>query len=552
MHALTMQYELTVPAILRRARAHFGDKPVVARRGDGHLHRTTYAEVLARADRLSAALLRLGVKPGDPVATLCWNHDRHLEAYFAVSAIGGVLHTLNLRLHPDELAYITTDAGDRVLLLDEELLSLLDEFRARAPLREVIVIRSGSTALPPGTMDYETLLSDTGWAAPPDLPVRESDPAAMCYTSGTTGRPKGVVYSHRAIALHSLALGTTDMFGLGERDVVLPAVAMFHANAWGLPYAAPLVGAGLVLPGRQLDAKALRDLIAAERVTFTAAVPTVWLPFLELLDAEPGAADLSSLRKLVVGGAALPEALLTGLTERHGINAVHSWGMTELAPVGTLSPLPSRLDNAPAALRNQARVRQGSPAPFLEIRARGDEGLIPWDDTAVGELEVRGPWVASGYHGIADADGRFTEDGWFRTGDVVSIDPWGSIQIRDRAKDLVKSGGEWISSVALENRLMCHPAVLEAAVVAVPHPSWLERPLGAVVLRPGNAVTPDALRAWLGESFPRWWVPEAIVFLDALPKTSTGKFLKTALRERFAGWYQHQGSAGAAGAAPPD
>jgi acyl-CoA synthetase (AMP-forming)/AMP-acid ligase II len=542
MLALTMSYELTVPAILRRTRAHFGDKRVVARRGDGQLHRTTYAELLARADRLSAALRRLGVKAGDPVATLCWNHDRHLEAYFAVSAIGAVLHTLNLRLHPDELAYISTDANDRVLLLDEELLSLLEGFRSRSPIREAIVLRSSTAALPPATLDYEALLSEAGPAAPPEFTVREADPAAMCYTSGTTGRPKGVVYSHRAIALHSLALGMADLFGLSERDMVLPAVAMFHANAWGLPYAAPLVGAGLILPGRQLDARTIRDLLAAERVTFTAAVPTVWLPFLELLDAEPGGADLSALRMLVVGGAALPEALLTGLTQRHGINAVHSWGMTELAPVGTLSPLPARLESASAATRNQALVRQGTPAPFLEIRARGDEGLIPWDDTAVGELEVRGPWVSSGYHGVTDADGRFTEDGWFRTGDVVSIDPWGSIQIRDRAKDLVKSGGEWISSVALENRLMCHPAVLEAAVVAVPHATWLERPLAAVVLRPGQRATADALRAWLGQAFPRWWVPEGVVFLDALPRTSTGKFLKTALREEFAGWYQQGGS----------
>lgn len=538
MRALSMETELTVPALLRRTRAHFGDKRVISRRSDGRLHRTTYAEVLARADRLSAALIRIGVKPGTPVATLCWNHDRHLEAYYAVSAIGAVLHTLNLRLHPDELAYIATDAGDRVLLADEEMLPLLEAFRARSPIEQVIVIRSTEAALAPGDLDYEALLNAVGPARPPELEVSERDAAAMCYTSGTTGRSKGVVYSHRCIVLHSLMLATTDLFGLGERDVVLPAVSMFHANAWGLPYAAPWVGADLLLPGRQLDARTLLDLLVNERVTCTAGVPTVWLPLLELLDQEPGQ-DLSALRLLVIGGAALPEALLRGLTERHNVPAVHSWGMTELAPVGTLARLPSRLDGATPGERLAASLRQGLPGTLLEIRARGDAGLIPWDDTAVGELEVRGPTVSSGYHGLVNTEDRFTSDGWFRTGDVVSIDRWGSIQIRDRAKDLVKSGGEWISSVALENRLMNHPAVLEAAVIAVPHPTWLERPLAAVVLRPGHAPDVDQLKAWIAEVFPRWWVPEALVFVDTIPRTSTGKFLKSRLREQFAEWYAH-------------
>lgn len=534
MQALTMDYQLTIPAILRRTRAHFGDKRIIARRNDGSITRTTYAALLGRADRLGAALRRLGAGPGEPVATLCWNHDRHLEAYYAIPSMGGVLHTLNLRLSGEELAHIAADAGDHILIVDEELVPLAQQVVRGSAIERIIVVRTTDAPLPPGWADYEALLEGETTGAPfqPDLP--ESAAAAMCYTSGTTGRSKGVVYSHRAIALHSLMLATADSFGLSERDVVLPAVAMFHANAWGLPFAAALVGADLVLPGRHLDAPNLRELLLQERVTVTAGVPTIWLGLLELLDATP--ADLSSLRALVIGGAPLPEALLQGLRERHSLPVIHSWGMTELAPVGTLGRIPSRLDGE--AEGNQPyRLRAGTPGPFLELRARNEHGTVPWDDVAVGELEVRGPTVARGYHGQGREDSAFTTDGWFRTGDVVSIDAWGSVAIRDRAKDLVKSGGEWISSAALENRLMNHPAVLEAAVVAVPHPRWQERPLAAVVLRAGASVTADELRAFLGAAFPAWWLPEEIAFVDSLPRTSTGKVLKSALRERFRDHY---------------
>jgi len=540
MQSLTMDYQLTVPAILRRTRAHFGDKRIVSRRSDGTTVRRTYAELLARADRLAGALRGLGVPPGEPVATLCWNHDRHLEAYYAVPTMGAVLHTLNLRLSGDELAFIATDAGDRVLMVDEELIPLAEQFVARTPIEHVVVLRDSDAALPQGWLDYERLL-DTAPDGPADeAAVQESDPAAMCYTSGTTGRSKGVVYSHRAIALHSLMLATADSFGLSERDVVLPAVAMFHANAWGLPFAAALVGADLVLPGRHLDAGSLRHLLVEERVSVTAGVPTLWLGLLELLDEAADPTDLSSLRALVIGGAPLPEALLQGLGERHGLPVLHSWGMTELAPVGTLGRIPRRRDGEPVERQRPYRTRAGTPGPFLEIRARNDHGLIPWDDVAVGELEVRGPAVASGYHGADPVGPSFTADGWFRTGDVASIDPWGSLAIRDRAKDLVKSGGEWISSVALENRLMSHPAVREAAVIAVPHPRWQERPLAAVVLRPEATALASELHAFLGEVFPAWWLPEEIVFVDALPRTSTGKFLKSALRDRFRDHYTVQ------------
>jgi fatty-acyl-CoA synthase len=312
----------------------------------------------------------------------------------------------------------------------------------------------------------------------------------------------------------------------------MPVVPMFHANAWGLPFTAAMVGAALVLPGRHLDARSVRDLLARERVTVAAGVPTVWTALLDLLDREPGAGDLSALRTIIVGGAAVPEALLRGYRERHGVRVLHAWGMTELAPLGTVSRVPSRLSACQGDARDRQCARQGTPVPFVEIRARDGDGLIAWDDAAVGELEVRGPWVASGYHGLAGA-AAFTDDGWFRTGDVVSIDCWGSIAIHDRAKDLIKSGGEWISSVALENRLMSHPAVLEAAVVAVKHPRWDERPLAAVVLKQGRVATAEQLRHFVADAFAKWWVPDAIEFVDSLPKTGTGKFLKTALREQF-------------------
>jgi fatty-acyl-CoA synthase len=537
MQALSMDYQLTIPAILRRTRQLYGDKPVSSRRPDGSVRRTTYGELLGRAARLGGALQRLGVGAGDVIATLCWNHDRHLEAYYAVPCIGAVLHTLNLRLHPDELAYIANDAGDTVLIVDADLIPVLQQFQVRAPFTQVIVIGDGATPLPPGMLDYDTLLDDSDAIDLSGEAIAESSPAAMCYTSGTTGRPKGVVYSHRALTLHSYALGMTDSFGLRESDVVLPVVPMFHANAWGIPYGAALVGAGLVLPGKQLDPRSLCQLFASERVTFTAGVPTIWIGLLHLLDAARGEFDLSSIRLMLIGGAAVPESLLRGFAERHGIEVLQAWGMTELAPMGTVARLPSRLAALPPDECYRARTRQGTPAAFMEIRAQGDAGLIPWDDRAVGELQVRGPWVASGYHGSGAGDASFTDDGWFRTGDVVSIEPHGSIQIRDRAKDLVKSGGEWISSVALETGLMCHPAVLEAAVIAVPHPRWQERPLAAVVLRPGQSSTPEELTSHLAASFTNWWLPDAIVFLDALPKTGTGKFLKTALRDRFKDYY---------------
>ncbi len=524
----TMDYQLTVGAIARRAEALFGGRPVVARRGDGELHRTTWSAVLRRARQLARALRRLGVGPGDRVATLCWNHDRHVEAYFAIPLLGAVLHTLNLRLRPEELASIARHAEDRAVIVDASLLPLLAWFRERAGFQDVIVI--GGDAAPADGLDYETLLA-AETDGPLDAPEPgEWDAAAMCHTSGTTGRAKGVVYSHRALVLHSMATAMAGSFGISAADTVLAVIPMFHANAWGLPYTAALTGAALVLPGQRLDPASLLELSARERVSFSAGVPTVWLGVLERLDACPGQYDLGALRTIVIGGAAAPESLVRGLEERHGIPVLTSWGMTELAPVGTLGRLTPEGEALPTAERRALRMKAGAPGALLELRVRNEAGEVPWDGTTMGELEVRGAYVAAGYWRPEAGGGEFTADGWFRTGDIATIDGHGWLEIRDRTKDLVKSGGEWISSVALEGALMSHQAVLEAAVIAAPHPRWGERPLAAVVLREGRTATAAELLAFLGERFPRWWLPDEVVFVDAIPRTSTGKFSKSALR----------------------
>ncbi|MHB9145854.1 MAG: long-chain fatty acid--CoA ligase [Symbiobacteriia bacterium] len=535
MDGLMMDFQLTLPAILRRAESLYGAKEIVTRLPDKSFHRYTYADFVRRAKQLALALQRLGVQPGDRVATFSWNHHQHLEAYFGIPLAGGVLHTLNLRLHPDDLTYIVGHAEDKVLLVDRGLLPLFEKFRERVNLEHVVVV-SDDGAAAAGLLSYEALLADedpTGFEYPD---FNEQQAAAMCYTSGTTGRPKGVLYSHRAIALHSLASAMADSLALQESDVVLPVVPMFHANAWGMPFTATLVGAKQVLPGPHLDPVSLLEEYQSEKVTFTAGVPTIWLGMLQVLDKNPGAYDLSALRSLVVGGAAAPKSMIEGFEQRHGLKVIHAWGMTETTPLGTVANLLSDLQDTPDATRFAYRAKQGLPVPFVEIRARGGDGLIPWDGRTMGELEVRGPWVAGAYYKNTEATDRFTEDGWFRTGDVVTIDPRGYMEIQDRTKDLIKSGGEWISSVALENALMGHPAVAEAAVIAIPHPAWQERPLAAVVLKEGQSATKEELLAFLGERFAKWWLPDAIEFIPEIPRTAAGKFLKSALRERFHGY----------------
>jgi fatty-acyl-CoA synthase len=534
MNGLIMDYQLTLPAIQRRSATHFGDREVISRLPCKTYHRYTYAQMSERANRLSVALRKLGVGSGDRVGTLSWNHYWHLEAYFGIPAAEAVLHTLNLRLHPDDLAYIASHADDKVILVDDILLPLLDQFRDRIKTKHIVVIpTAGAKAPPKGMLDYEALLAD---ANPRDFrePVLdERQAAAMCYTSGTTGKPKGVLYTHRALCLHSMAGAMTDMLGICEADIVVPVVPMFHANAWALPYVAAMTGARLAFPGPALDPVSLVEMFQEVKATVSAGVPTIWMGILQTLDKDPKKYDLSAIRQLIVGGSAAPKSMIHGFWERHHLQVVQAWGMTELSPMGTVA----RPNSVAAAMEPQQRyaylAKQGSPAPFIEIRGRGENGFIEWDGKQTGELECRGPWVASEYYEHPEPVDSFTEDGWFRTGDIVSIDPAGTIEIQDRAKDVIKSGGEWISSVQLENLLMGHESVAEAAVVAIPDAKWQERPLACVVRKAGSSCCERDLLDYLSEHVAKWWIPDAVVFVEAIPRTSAGKFQKSALRDRF-------------------
>ncbi|HVP61557.1 MAG TPA: long-chain fatty acid--CoA ligase [Myxococcaceae bacterium] len=523
-----MELPLTLDHLLFRAERMFPHVPVVSRLPDRSLHRTTYGGVALRARALAEALVRAGLRPGDRVATLMWNHAAHLETYLGVPLAGGVVHTLNLRLSPEELAFIMGHADDRFLLVDEVLLPLWEKVRPRASVEQVVVVSAAQGG------EYAALLATaTGQWIPPKL--AESDPCGMCYTSGTTGQSKGVIYTHRSTMLHTLTGALPDVLCIRHADSVMPVVPMFHANAWGLPYASVMMGATAVFPGPALDPESLLDLMTRERVTMSAGVPTVWIAVLEALDREPGRWSIAPGLRLIVGGSAAPESLLRGF-DRHGITVVHAWGMTEMSPLGSVCQLGPEAASLDEDGRYAQRARQGRPSPLVEIRAVNEAGEVPWDDRTMGELQVRGPWVTARYHDNEEAKDRWTADGWFRTGDVVTLDATGSIKLTDRTKDLVKSGGEWISSVDLENALMGHPAVREAAVVAVGHPRWGERPLATVVLKTGATATAAELQDWLRPRFPRFWIPEAIVFADAIPRTSAGKFRKSELRERYAGW----------------
>jgi fatty-acyl-CoA synthase len=534
MHGRMMHFPLTLGHLLERARAYFPTTEIVSRGPDGHIHRHTWGKVYQRTAQLAHALARLGVKPGDRVGTLAWNHHRHLEAYFAAPMMGAIVHTLNLRLHPTEIGYIARHAEDTVVLVDRSLLPLFEQFRQNVPSIRHVVVMPDSGPTPEGALDYEALLAPEPTEY--DWPRLDENAAAqICYTSGTTGNPKGVVYSHRSSVLHAMAACMADSLAMSMNDTVLPVVPMFHANAWGLPHACAAVGAKMVFPGPKLDPESLLDLMAAERVTCAGGVPTIWLGILALLDANPKKWDLSSLRQMVVGGSAAPASMMEGFEKRHGLLVTHAWGMTETNPLGSIARVKHSMAARPYDERLAARATQGMAVPFVETRHVDDAGkVLPWDGEMMGELEVRGPWVAASYFGDEGKD-RWSKDGWFKTGDVVTIDAEGYLRICDRSKDVIKSGGEWISSVALENALMAHPSVLEAAVFAGRDPKWAERPIAAIVLKKGMQANEEDLRAHLEGKFAKFWMPDAYVFLEQIPRTSTGKFLKTKLRESYGG-----------------
>src|ERR1051326_7186590 len=456
-----MQYPLTLTHMLERAGRLFGDVEIVSRRPDCSVHRTRYSDFYRRARALGVALQAAGVRPGDRVATLMWNGYRHLECYFGIPSIGAVLHTLNLRLHREELAYIVNHAQDRVIIVEDVLLPLFEDFRELVKPERVIVVNNGDNKK--GSYnDYEDFIAGAGDVHYADLD--ENDACALCYTSGTTGKPKGVLYSHRALVLHSMAMCQVDCFAISQRDVVMPIMPMFHANAWGVPFASVMSGSKLVFPGRSVDACSLLDLIDSEKATFCGAVPTVWLAILQALESEPKRWQLHGLR-CVIAGSACPESLMRRL-DAHGIRAMQAWGLTETSPIATMSVLSPAERQLPADEQYSLRARQGRPVPFVDMRAVDDNGEVAWDDQVLGEVHVRGPWVVQSYFRTEEQADKWTTDGWFRTGDVGAIAANGSMKIADRSKDLIKSGGEWISSVDLENAIVGHPDVAEAAVVA--------------------------------------------------------------------------------------
>ena len=538
MQGLMQDVPLTVPHLFGRAETLFFDKELVTATPTG-IERTTYGEWAARTRRLGGVLDDLGVSETGRVATFAWNTARHLELYFAIPCTGRVLHTLNIRLFPEQLVYIVNHAEDEVIFVDRSLIGVLwplvDQFET---VRHIVVMDDGKGEVPSpdggrALHDYEDLLAA---AEPVEFDVRDENlAAAMAYTSGTTGNPKGVVYSHRSTYLHTFGCMVASSIGVQESDRILPVVPMFHANAWGLAHAAVASGATLIMPGPDLSGPAIAKLIEEERVTIAAGVPTIWMGVLPELKGR----DTSALRAIPCGGSAVPKALSEAYREQTGLPIMQAWGMTETSPIASVGRIKSTID-ATLDDEGRAELRTTVGQPSIGVDARivrpGSTDALPWDGESSGELQVRGPWIASAYYNDERSPDSFTEDGWLKTGDVAVIDRHGYIRLVDRTKDVIKSGGEWISSVDLENELMGHPKITEAAVIGVAHPKWAERPLACVVVGPGEELSKEEVLAFLEDKVAKWWLPDDVVFVDEIPKTSVGKFSKKDLRDKFAGY----------------
>ena len=538
MQGLMQQQPLLISTILRHAARHHAAGEIVSKTVEGTIHRTTYGALEARARRLVRVLAGLGIGAQDRVGTLAWNGYRHLEVYYAAPGMGAICHTINPRLHPDDIAYIVNHAGDAVLFAETSFSGLLETIAPKVKdcVRAIVLMTDAANmpalALPAGMAlhCYDDLMdaADDDFAWPS---FEETAASALCYTSGTTGRPKGVLYSHRSTVLHAYAISMPDVLCLRAVDRILPVVPMFHVNAWGIPYGAALAGTSLVLPGRHLDGASLHALLNAERVNFTCGVPTVWMGLLAHLRAT--GAKLDTLRRIMTGGSACPPLLIEAFGAEYGVAVEHGWGMTELSPVGTYNAPKPAHTGLSAAERDHLMLKQGRVLAGIDMKIVDDEGReLPWDGTAFGDLKVRGPWVCSAYFG--DEPGSALDaDGWFATGDVATIDPDGLMEITDRSKDVIKSGGEWISSITLENIALSHPDVAEAAVIAAHHPKWDERPVLVVVPRQGRTIdAEDVLDVYAGK-VPKWWLPDAVVVVAELPHTATGKLQKTTLRARY-------------------
>ena len=536
LYGRMMDAQLNTSALLRHAAAFHADTPITSRQADGSLHGSSWGEVARRAAALAHALqVRLGVAAGDRVGTLAWNSHRHLELYYGITGIGAVVHTVNPRLFAEQVRYIIDHGGDRCVFFDLAFAKLVAEVAPACPQVRAWVAMCSRDEMAVvdlrGALCYEDLLArqptEYDW---PELEERSA--AALCYTSGTTGNPKGVLYSHRSTLLHTFGLIWPDSIGLSASDVVAPAVPMFHVNAWGLPYACAAVGAAMALPGPALDPASLYDLFERSRATFSGAVPTVWHGLLAWMDERK--LRFSTLQRVIIGGSACPAALKRRLQDEHGVRVIHAWGMTETSPLATTSALKAKHLGAEPVVREAVELKQGRPLFGMSLRVVDAAGApVPKDGKAFGSLQVRGPWVVRSY--MNDEGGSpLTDNGWFVTGDVATLDADGYVQITDRSKDVIKSGGEWISSIDLEGIASAHPGVAEAAVIAVPHPRWDERPLLVVVRKPGTAVTREELRAFFAGKVARWWLPDDVVFVEQLPHTATGKLLKTSLRQQFA------------------